>query len=225
MKKFEAGDKVRLKKAPNLIQYDNVTVGKIYETYELTDAPEYVKPDYIRIFDDTGKRCNLKKDLFEPLPSCEKGSTIHNIFRVHNAEQAKACLAELERYGFKKFSLTEDLFFDEIRIIQVYYDGSYGLLKYKTGFSENISDFYADSKLMWNFATNSFTVVHLPVQSTFDLQTDMFKFGPAQIEQPETHVTIDAEKLLKLVDNEKMNYFELTNYLNAYIDGQKGKLK
>lgn len=38
-------------------------------------------------------------------------------------------------------------------------------------------------------------------------------------------VMIDAEKLLKLVDNEKMNYFELTNYLNAYIDGQKGKLK
>lgn len=31
----------------------------------------------------------------------------------------------------------------------------------------------------------------------------MFKFGPAQIEQPETHITIDAEKLLKLVDNEK----------------------
>ncbi|WGH50130.1 hypothetical protein [Enterococcus phage Phi_Eg_SY1] len=49
---------------------------------------------------------------------------------------------------------------------------------------------------MWNFATNSFTVVHLPVQSIINLQSNMFKFGPAQIEQPETHITIDAEKLL-----------------------------
>ncbi|WGH50129.1 hypothetical protein [Enterococcus phage Phi_Eg_SY1] len=89
-----------------------------------------MKPDYITIFDDTCKRRNLKKDLFEPLPSCEKGSNIHNIFRVHNVEQAKACLAELERYGFNKFSLTEDLFFDEISLINVYFDGTYGLLKY-----------------------------------------------------------------------------------------------
>lgn len=225
MKNFKAGDKVRLKKAPNLIQYDNLTQGKIYETYELTDQPEYMKAAYVTIFDDNDKRRNLKKDLFELVPNNEKGADIHDSFSVHTAEQAKACLDELERYGFKKFNLINDLSFDEISIIHVYYDGTYGLLKAKTVYTENISEFYADSKLMWNFATNSFTVVHTPIQSTIDLYTGMFKFEPAKIEQPDTRIMIDAEKLLELVDKEKLNYFGLSNYLNAYIDGQKGKLK
>lgn len=227
MKNFKAGDKVRLKKAPNLIQYDNVTIGKIYETYEITDAPDYVKADYIRIFDDSGKRRNLKKDLFEPLLTCERiqDSIPPNVLRVHTAEAAKSCLDELERYGFEKSRFTYDLSFDEISIIHVYRDGTYGVVRHKTKYSENISDFYSDSKLMWNFTTNSFTVLHFPIQSAVDLQTGMFKYEPGSLKQPDKRIMIDAEKLLKLVDKEKMNYFELTSYLNAYIDGQKGKLQ